>query len=200
MTDAGQTTRKPDITLEIAQDSVVVVAPTLQADRTARLFFASIMGAAPTTTGWRCPRRNVPLSNLVVRINSFLESKGYVVRRLGAADDEIRKEIERKRSFQRACEAGELVRGGNAPIDLATTNQVLQTIGWQDTNRSLYPHQQAGVLHALSCINAANFSVPGSGKTTTTLAVAAAHIASGTIDVLIVVGPRSCFGPWEKET
>lgn len=42
--------------------------------------------------------------------------------------------------------------------------------------------------------------MPGAGKTTTTLAVAAAHVASGTIDLVLVVGPLSCFAPWERET
>src|SRR5438105_3181474 len=116
MTDTGQAHSR-DITLEIAQDSVIVVAAALHDDRAARLFFSSIMGATPTENGWRCPRRNLPLPTVVVRINSFLENKGYAVRRLGAADDEIRREIERKRSFQRAREAGESVRLGNSPVD-----------------------------------------------------------------------------------
>ena len=40
----------------------------------------------------------------------------------------------------------------------------------------------------------------GSGKTATTLAVAATHFAVGTIDLVIVVGPLSSFAPWEKES
>jgi SNF2 family DNA or RNA helicase len=55
------------------------------------------------------------------------------------------------------------------------------------------------VAHALAAVNAANFSVPGSGKTVTALATAAIHLNSGTIDAVVVVGPLACFGPWESE-
>lgn len=189
----------PEISIQIEQETVVVVAPALLADRTAQLFFTSIIGAASTESGWRCPRRKLPLSTLVVRINTFLEGKGYVVKRFGSADAEINKEIERKRSFDRARQAARSLREGSSIVEFEPIRTQLQSIGWQEDKRSLYPHQQAGLLHALNAINAANFSVPGSGKTTTTLAIAATHIANETIDTVIVVGPLSCFGPWEKE-
>ncbi len=67
------------------------------------------------------------------------------------------------------------------------------------TARRLLPHQERGVVHGLTAVNAANFSVPGSGKTATTLAIATTHLASGTIDCVIVVGPLACFRPWENE-
>src|SRR5688500_8627922 len=158
------------ITIQIESDSVVVLAPELLADRTARLFFTSIIGGTATETGWRCPRRNLPISTLVVRINSFLESKGHKVSRTGLADEEIRREIERKRSFERARGAARLFRDGQTIIDLDSVKSQLRALGWEEANRSLYPYQEAGVLHALNAVNAANFSVPGSGKTTTTLA------------------------------
>ena len=33
-----------------------------------------------------------------------------------------------------------------------------------------------------------------------TLAVAATHLAAGTIDLVVVIGPLACFDPWEQET
>lgn len=188
-----------EITIRIEADSVVVLAPELLTDRTARLFFRSIIGGTATEFGWHCPRRNLPISTLVVRINSFLEGKGYPVSRTGLADEEVNRELERKRSFERARRAAQSFREGHTLVDLDSVRRQLREVGWQEGNRSLYPYQEAGVLHALNAVNAANFSVPGSGKTTTTLAIAATHIASDTIDVVIVVGPLSCFAPWEKE-
>lgn len=187
------------IIIQIEADSVVVLAPGLLSDRTARLFFTSIIGGAATESGWRCPRRNLPISTLVVRINSFLESRGHEVSRTGAADEEIKREIEKKRSFERARQAAQSFRNGQTIIDLGSVKSQLRGLGWKEAKRSLYPYQESGVLHALNAINAANFSVPGSGKTTTTLAIAATHIANETIDLVIVVGPLSCFAPWEKE-
>ena len=57
-----------------------------------------------------------------------------------------------------------------------------------------------GVIHALTAGSAANFSVPGAGKTATTLAVAAVHAQNDTIDLVLVIGPLSSFRPWESET
>jgi SNF2 family DNA or RNA helicase len=188
-----------EIIIQIEEDSVVVLAPQLITDRTSRLFFRSIVGGTATEVGWRCPRRNLPISTLVVRINSFLEGQGYPVSRTGLADEEVNRDLERKRSFERARQAAQSFREGHTLVDLDSVKRQLREVGWQERNRSLYPYQEAGVLHALKAVNAANFSVPGSGKTTTTLAIAATHIASDTIDVVIVVGPLSCFAPWEKE-
>ena len=136
----------------------------------------------------------------MVRINAYLESRKYEVHRIGLADDEVSKEIEKKRSFERALKVAQKLRQGETDLDLKSVKAHLEAMGWDDSQRRLYSHQEAGVIHALSAVNAANFSVPGAGKTITTLAVAASHIANGTIDVVIVVGPLSCFGPWEKET
>lgn len=54
-------------------------------------------------------------------------------------------------------------------------------------------------MHALHATNSANFSVPGAGKTATALAVIGTHLAQEHIDVVVVVGPLSCFRPWERE-
>ena len=47
--------------------------------------------------------------------------------------------------------------------------------------------------------HSANFSVPGSGKTTVTLAAYAILKSRGEIERLVVIGPRACFMPWEEE-
>lgn len=71
--------------------------------------------------------------------------------------------------------------------------------GWNTEQRTLLPHQERGLAHAMTAVNAANFSVPGAGKTATALAVIAAHFAMDHIDTVVVVGPLSCFRPWEHE-
>ncbi len=144
-----------EITIQIEADSVVVVAPELVTDRTARLFFAAIVGGTATELGWRCPRRNLPISTLVVRINSFLEAKGYHVSRTGLADEEVKRALERKRSFERARQAAQSLRDGHTNIDLDSVKRQLRELGWQEGNRSLYPYQEEGVLHALNAVNAA---------------------------------------------
>jgi len=65
--------------------------------------------------------------------------------------------------------------------------------------RRLKPYQIPAVLHMLRIPHAANFSVPGSGKTSIVLATYAVLRTRGEIDKMVVVGPRASFMPWEEE-
>lgn len=70
--------------------------------------------------------------------------------------------------------------------------------------RSLYPLQLLSAYHLAFSRNACNFSVPGSGKTSIVYAVYAYLKALPPddprfVDKLLIVGPLSCFGPWEDE-
>lgn len=65
--------------------------------------------------------------------------------------------------------------------------------------RTLKTHQRKAALHLLYTQNGANFSVPGSGKTSVVLAVFHWLRQLGEVDALFVVGPPACFGPWRTE-
>ena len=67
------------------------------------------------------------------------------------------------------------------------------------SGRRLLPYQCEAVGRHLAVRNGADFSVPGSGKTTVALAYWA-HARQETPDLgLWVIGPLSCFRPWEDE-
>lgn len=66
-------------------------------------------------------------------------------------------------------------------------------------NRQLKDHQVKASLHLYLAENAANFSVPGSGKTTVVLSVYERLKHEGIVDALFVIGPLSCFGSWKDE-
>lgn len=65
--------------------------------------------------------------------------------------------------------------------------------------RQLTPFQLDNLEKLITMNNGANFSVPGAGKTSTTLAVWEFFRTSGTVQRLLVVCPRSAFEAWEKE-
>ena len=65
--------------------------------------------------------------------------------------------------------------------------------------RTLLPHQEKAALHLASIPHGANFSVPGAGKSSVVLAVFAWLRAQNMIRSLFIVGPRSCFAPWQYE-
>ncbi len=187
-----------DATIRINGESVLVTGSEALQSRNARLFFRSVLGADGEAGGWRCPRRNRSLAALVVRVNNFLENQGWRVEREGLADREVERELERRRSFERTRRTASEWKEGSPVIDREAVLAGINDLGWSQS-RTLRPHQVDGLLHALVAGNAANFSVPGSGKTATALAVAAAHLVAGTIDTVVVVGPLACFRPWEDE-
>ncbi len=65
--------------------------------------------------------------------------------------------------------------------------------------RSLLPYQKKSVEHLLAIGNGANFSVPGSGKTTVTYAAISKWMDDGIINKILVIGPTPAFFPWEDE-
>lgn len=65
--------------------------------------------------------------------------------------------------------------------------------------RKLRDHQLKAAFHLLIVKNGANFSVPGSGKTSVVLAVYENLRQQQVANCLFVVGPPSCFGPWRTE-
>ena len=65
--------------------------------------------------------------------------------------------------------------------------------------RPLLPHQVKAAIHMVSLDHSANFSVPGAGKTSVVLSVYEYLRVKGELSSLFVVGPRSCFAPWQSE-
>jgi len=180
-------------------DHVDVIGGGLDS-RPARLFFRGVLGGEHQADGWRCPTRGRSAWPLVVRINTWLERHGYDVERQGRVDVEVERALERTRSYQRARDAGARARAGQPALSTDALLATLSGAGWDSSARPLRDHQVAGALHGLSAVNSANFSVPGAGKTVTTLAIAATHRARGNVDLFLVVGPLSSFRPWEAET
>nr|WP_067058289.1 DEAD/DEAH box helicase [Mucilaginibacter sp. L294] len=65
--------------------------------------------------------------------------------------------------------------------------------------RKLKSHQVKSAYHFYTLKNGANFSVPGSGKTSTILSVYEKFRLEGKCNLLFIVGPPSCFQPWKNE-
>jgi hypothetical protein len=184
----------------------VEVAGEGLADNRLGLYFGPILGCELTDGAWVCPLRRETGNELVVKIATQLRSRGYeVVASGGPADQALQRDIDRLRSYERSERAGReylALDQGAEPTSLFDEDEVLAALarsGWNEEARSLLPHQRYAMLHALNAANAANFSVPGAGKTATALAVALTHVAQGLIDGVLVVGPLSCFRPWERE-
>jgi SNF2 family DNA or RNA helicase len=189
----------PSVILRPQEDGLLVLGDEIARDRAAFLYLRASLGAVQVDGGWKVPRRHQAQTWLVVRVHDWLASHGYGVEAEGIADSLIIQELERRRSFLRTRQAATELKAGARPFDRRGLEEALSAFGWRPARR-LRPHQLDGVAHALTSINAANFSVPGSGKTITTLAASIAHIQASTINLVVVVGPLACFDPWEQET
>lgn len=67
------------------------------------------------------------------------------------------------------------------------------------SSAALLPHQLRGLHRLLSNHNMAEFSVQGSGKTAIVLSAFSVWRSQGEVEHLLIIGPLSCFQPWEDE-
>ena len=65
--------------------------------------------------------------------------------------------------------------------------------------RPLLPHQQKPSFHLYKAKSAANFSVPGSGKTSVVLSYYQKLKEENKVDCIFVIGPKVCFNSWNDE-
>ena len=88
----------------------------------------------------------------------------------------------------------ESIKEGYIPDDFISFKEKIS-----DLKRSLLEHQIKSCYHLFKAGNAANFSVPGSGKTSVVLAYFEYLRMKKKIDIIFVIGPRSCFYSWNVE-
>jgi len=124
----------------------------------------------------------------VAELFDYLSGRGFQLDLNNGAKDARNKVAFEKRELATAKLIGGRVKGDPAPPGHIN--------GFK---RTLKPFQRPAVSHMLHVPHAANFSVPGSGKTTITLAAFAKLRSRDGIEALVVVGPRSSFATWEAE-
>jgi SNF2 family DNA or RNA helicase len=66
-------------------------------------------------------------------------------------------------------------------------------------DRPLIGDQSLAAYHIVKMKRAANFSVPGAGKTTMVLAAFAYLHSLGLVDKIMMIGPLNSFGSWKRE-
>lgn len=129
---------------------------------------------------------NGQLGHILDYIDNFLTARGF----------EVDLDVSMRRALVQFREESSIVQAARSkklrPVSLESpTNYGIC--------RSLLGHQQTAVRHALTIRHAANFSVPGSGKTTSALSVYAILKKQKIVEKLLVIGPASSFAPWENE-
>lgn len=102
-------------------------------------------------------------------------------------------EQNRKKQFERLMKEASF-KSGNTEGGFSSFCRFAGTL-----QRQLKPHQLKASYHHLILRNSADFSVPGSGKTTTLLTAYEAMRRQGLVNCLFIVGPPSSFTAWKDE-
>lgn len=130
------------------------------------------------------------------RVIDYLQSAGVDVDVSEEVAVRLVRVEEQRGEMMRALRAGAAMKDGQLDESIVEAFRGFLT---RSVPRSLKSHQFKAAVHLLTVGNGANFSVPGSGKTTVALAVYAFLKEQGFVNCLFVVGPPSCFGPWKAE-
>lgn len=136
------------------------------------------------------------LTARAAKVVAYLERRGCSL----DLDEQLRAILTARENAKEALErAKELGSGfkqyGHEPPESSSFRDFLA----RRVDRKLKPHQVKAALHSLAVGGGANFSVPGSGKTTVVLSVFGWMREQGRVDSLFVLGPPACFGPWVSE-
>jgi len=152
-----------------------------------------VWGFSPRTSAntFECP-----IGDKTPRIVAYLRRSGRKCSLTAEIRDILVTHQTQSRRLAEAIAQGRQFKDGNGG-----GSQAVEFIRYTQSNiaRQLKEHQLKAALHLVSVGNGANFSVPGSGKTSVALAVFAWLRSKGMIDSLFVVGPPACFGPWRTE-
>ena len=129
------------------------------------------------------------LHQILVDTKTFFDEKGYAVTFDQESENLLSRTSKTSLDFDKAKVDGmEIKELENIDLELPDFFQ-----------RTLYDYQKQSVKHLSEIGNAANFSVPGSGKTTLSYAAYSILKNKGIVDKILVVSPRSAFVPWEDE-
>lgn len=155
-----------------------------------RIFLANVMGLEENEDepGYILKKAKGNISDVVIELLEYFKDEGA----------EVEFDIEAEKIVA-AYDTGSSDFNEAREVGTALKKEAPKTITVPNFTRTLKPYQVAPVAHMVEVGNAANFSVPGSGKTTIALAGYSILKEQGIVDKIVVIGPRAAFMSWEDE-
>ena len=145
---------------------------------------------------------NEDFSKLYTEICEILIADNISVINSNNVDEKIKDSVNEDENFNKFSKiAGEIWEGDIEYEGLINFTEIVKNAF---PIRRLYDKQLLAAKHLAYSQNACNFSVPGTGKTTCVYA-AFAFLNTLVLDKdkfinkIFVIGPKSCFTPWEEE-
>jgi len=133
---------------------------------------------------------------LLLKLIAFFQKKGVLYCLQEKADTILSLHFARKQDLENCISLAAKVKNGDVPRLLV---EQVSSLNKEKILRPLKDHQAKSLIHLLAAKHGAIFSVPGSGKTAVVLAAYKHFLETGVCNTLFVVGPLSCFSPWENE-
>lgn len=130
-------------------------------------------------------------------IESYFLSKNLQFTIDDNAGSSILRLQQEKKSFEEKSIKAKEIYWGN--ISTNEMNDFTNHLKNSFSQRRLDSLQILSAFHLAFSKNGCNFSVPGSGKTTTVLASFSYLKSLGELEKILVIGPKACFQPWEDE-
>jgi SNF2 family DNA or RNA helicase len=139
---------------------------------------------------------NAVSAQLLEAISDYLRDEGVDVELSQSAQLVLDREAQRKAVFNSFRDSATKFKDGRFD---SLEFKKFQVFTESRIKRQLRPHQVKAAFHLYLAGHGANFSVPGSGKTSVVLTVYEKLRDEGKVGFLFVIGPPSCFGPWQQE-
>ncbi|MHA1381370.1 MAG: SNF2-related protein [Candidatus Helarchaeota archaeon] len=141
-------------------------------------------------------KENGDIKNILQKLFRYLDEEKIEYSFSSECKDYLEKIYKNIKEFEIRKEKARDFKNGK--IDANEFEKFITYIN-KNIKRDLKKHQQKAAYHLNITKNGANFSVPGSGKTAVVLTIYEKLRLEGKINLLFVVGPPSCFGPWKNE-
>ncbi len=161
-----------------------------------RLFLRGTLNGAIDERGvsWKIPLTTDALETLTLLVDHLTKySIPFELDRECRAIFELA--AKQRATFHKLRETGLVAKTQSPKVAKTVVRRQLS----RDFKRVLTEFQYAAVNHLITVSHGANFSVPGSGKTAVVLAYFDWLKARKLADAIFIIGPFSCFEPWEVE-
>jgi len=178
------------IEADVAHGYLQVSGPEVKAilDSPDSVYFSVVLGLDRIRPDVLAKRTEDPLPITLIPLLRYLKEKSIPIELDESARSLLREHLDYLNAFHKAKELGAEILGGRFSFKPSASFK-----------RTLKSFQIPAAAHITQLPFAANFSVPGSGKTTMVLAAYSVLRETRVVEKLLVIGPRAAFEPWEDE-
>ncbi|MDG6919662.1 MAG: DEAD/DEAH box helicase [Nitrososphaerota archaeon] len=175
----------------VVQDQELRIVTTPDSDLLSgehRIFLSNVLGLGRSEEFDGYSTSGSRVIEAMKDVVEYLRGKGILVKFDEGAREIVEGLDEQKRLLERTLIEGRSLK-----------HRWVRRVTVPGLRRPLKSYQIPAVAHMVAVENGANFSVPGSGKTTIALSAFKVLKDLGKVEKLVVVGPRASFMPWEDE-